>query len=218
MSNTLRDYFIEANRYLEKRLESSSIVRISTELKAKELMRYVINAELYYHYLNDDEIPTLKSTIRKIRSVLRILRTIFDKVDTCKRCGGKCCRIDMVPDYRWEQSLFVLRFLDRLDIPVYPNSPCPFLGKDGCAITPEDLRPPVCVGYLCNKLEREIRSKLGSDMISTIGWCRNQLFFKLISSVSSYSISSIMAIIEKRFPYIEYEIKDDLWYWYHNKY
>lgn len=100
----------------------------------------------------------------------------YKDYETCKSCGGRCCRIYRHWDGQVEDWLeaFEESGATKIVQPIYDpfkeyRSECQYLGKNGCII-PWEFRPTVCRGYKCNELTEAIKWRnAGADRTGTTG-------------------------------------------------
>ena len=116
--------------------------------------RAVALARVEYETLSEsvkDQVQTIGTAIRQQKLEMYSLAGGSAVVATCADCGGLCCEkgkyhfsvIDLLMYLSTGKELFT---------PSFRETPCPFLGEEGCLMAPA-YRPFTCITFHCERLE-----------------------------------------------------------------
>ncbi|RQW89700.1 MAG: hypothetical protein EHM79_02780 [Geobacter sp.] len=121
--------------------------------------RAVSIARVEYENLSDQvkaQVFGIGEAIRQNKLEMYSLAGGAAVVETCADCGGLCCEkgkyhfsaIDLLMYLSTGKELFT---------PSFRGTPCPFLGEEGCLMSPA-YRPFTCITFHCERLEELIPS------------------------------------------------------------
>ncbi|MRR06593.1 MAG: hypothetical protein EG828_06550 [Deltaproteobacteria bacterium] len=97
------------------------------------------------------QVQTIGAAMRQQKLEMYSLAGGAAVVATCADCGGLCCQKGKY-HFSVIDLLMYLSTGKELITPLFRETPCPFLGTEGCLMAPE-YRPFTCITFHCERLE-----------------------------------------------------------------
>lgn len=107
-----------------------------------------------YEHLSDPlkkQVLVIGESIRQVKREIYALAGGAAIIKTCVACGGLCCEKGKY-HFSVIDLLMYLSSGKELFIPSFRETPCPFLGEEGCLMDPA-YRPFTCITFHCERLE-----------------------------------------------------------------
>lgn len=119
--------------------------------------RGVAGVETDYLVLPSAVRSSLRKTVEAVKSCKLALQLLADKAscgDSCALCRGACCRSGK---YHFTVVDLLVFLVDGIELfsPRFDQGVCPYLGANGCLMSPS-YRPFNCIIFICDSVEERL--------------------------------------------------------------